>query len=193
MKTCTKCGEVKAITEFSKHAQNRDKLHTRCKACASVANVAWRAANREKIKAYKAAHRADNREQIKAYKAAWIAANPDYRADNREKINAYHAAWSEANPEAHRIHCHNYRARKIENGGQLSTDVAERLYKLQRGKCACGCGQPLGDNYHRDHIMPLALGGANEDWNIQLLRQRCNNQKHAKHPIDFMQQRGFLL
>lgn len=41
--------------------------------------------------------------------------------------------------------------------------------------------------------MPLALGGANEDWNIQLLRQRCNNQKKAKHPVDFMQSKGYLL
>lgn len=55
------------------------------------------------------------------------------------------------------------------------------------------CGLPLGDNYHIDHIMPLALGGSNTDDNIQLLRQRCNNQKCAKHPVDFMQSRGFLL
>jgi len=41
--------------------------------------------------------------------------------------------------------------------------------------------------------MPLALGGANADDNIQLLRSTCNQQKHAKHPVDFMQQKGFLL
>jgi 5-methylcytosine-specific restriction endonuclease McrA len=44
-----------------------------------------------------------------------------------------------------------------------------------------------------DHIIPLALGGANTDDNIQLLRATCNLQKHTKHPIDFMQQRGYLL
>jgi 5-methylcytosine-specific restriction endonuclease McrA len=44
-----------------------------------------------------------------------------------------------------------------------------------------------------DHIIPLALGGTNTDDNIQLLRAKCNKQKGAKHPIDFMQQRGFLL
>jgi 5-methylcytosine-specific restriction endonuclease McrA len=51
----------------------------------------------------------------------------------------------------------------------------------------------LGDNYHLDHIVPLAIGGTNTDDNIQLLRQKCNQQKSAKHPIDFMQSRGFLL
>lgn len=44
-----------------------------------------------------------------------------------------------------------------------------------------------------DHIMPLALGGTNTDDNIQLLCPTCNRSKHAKHPVDFMQQRGFLL
>jgi 5-methylcytosine-specific restriction endonuclease McrA len=78
------------------------------------------------------------------------------------------------------------------SGGKLSPDLAERLYELQGGKCAC-CGKPLGEKYHLDHIMPLALGGANTDDNMQLLTARCNIQKSAKHPIDFMQERGFLL
>ncbi len=38
-----------------------------------------------------------------------------------------------------------------------------------------------------------AGGGANIDGNIQLLTGLCNRQKHTKHPVDFMQERGFLL
>ncbi len=87
---------------------------------------------------------------------------------------------------------HNRRAKISLIGGKLSSGLSKKLFKLQKGKCAC-CKEPLGNNFHMDHIMPLALGGANEDWNIQLLRQTCNNQKRAKHPIDFMQKRGFLL
>jgi 5-methylcytosine-specific restriction endonuclease McrA len=87
---------------------------------------------------------------------------------------------------------HNRKARERANGGILSVGLAEKLFELQKGKCAC-CGQPLGEKYHMDHILPIVLGGPNEDWNIQLLRQRCNQQKHAKHPVDFMQSRGFLL
>jgi 5-methylcytosine-specific restriction endonuclease McrA len=87
----------------------------------------------------------------------------------------------------------NRRARKNASAGKLSFNLAEKLFKLQHGKCACGCKKHLGKDYHLDHIMPLALGGANTDNNIQLLRKQCNWQKHAKHPIDFMQSRGFLL
>lgn len=158
----------------------------RCKPCANKRAAKWRAANPDRY--------------LDAI-SAWHAANPDvkrlsdakYRAANREKINAGIAKISASNPEARRIITQNYRARKREDGGRLSKDIAERLFALQRGKCACGCGQPLGDDYHRDHRMPIALGGTNTDDNIQLLTATCNLQKGAKHPVDFMQQRGFLI
>lgn len=36
-------------------------------------------------------------------------------------------------------------------------------------------------------------GGANDKSNIQLLCPHCNLSKGAKHPVDFMQERGMLL
>jgi len=79
------------------------------------------------------------------------------------------------------------------NGGELSKNLVAKLFKLQGGQCACGCGGDLGEDYHLDHRMPLALGGSNTDGNMQLLRKRCNLRKGAKHPIKFMQENGFLL
>lgn len=99
--------------------------------------------------------------------------------------------WFSENPEARRIYNRNRRAINRATG-KLSTSLAAKLFKLQRGKCAC-CGEPLGADYHLDHIMPLALGGSNTDDNAQLLRARCNLQKNAMHPVEFMRQRGFLL
>lgn len=91
-----------------------------------------------------------------------------------------------------RVNCQNRRARIRGNGGELSKDIKQRLFELQRGKCAC-CGKPLGEKYHLDHIIHISLGGKNVDSNIQLLRARCNIQKSNKHPVDFMRSRGFLL
>lgn len=65
-------------------------------------------------------------------------------------------------------------------------------HKFTNGKCPC-CKQPLGDEFHLDHVIPLALGGPNTDDNMQLLRKTCNLQKSAKHPVQYMQERGFLL
>ena len=203
LKLCKKCGG----TEFYANGK--------CKACSQAAGAKYRAKNQDKIKAYCAAYRAENPEKTKAACVAYRKANPDkakaqsaaWRASNPEKMKALVAAWALANhdrkmasnakhralnPDAYRIYWQNREAQKRNAGGVLSKGLESKLLKLQKGKCAC-CGLPLGDNYHLDHIMPIALGGANTDSNIQLLRQRCNNQKHAKHPVDFMQERGFLL
>lgn len=186
MKTCRNCGTV---------------FHTRdCKKCALVSSAKWKAANSEKRKVSWARYFSENREKVKANIAKWRAENREkenartskWRADNPEKVKAKYLRWCKANPEMVRLYDHNYRARKRAIGGKLSVGLTAKLFELQKGKCPC-CNKPLGDGYHLDHRMPLALGGANEDWNMQLLRASCNSQKWAKHPVDFMQSRGFLL
>lgn len=184
MKICNKCKEAKPIAEFSKKASNRDGLQYQCKTCCKAHHTKWYAANLDKAKADNAKWRAANPERKKAFDTKW-------QIENAEKKKAIIAKWYAANPDAIRIYSHNRRARERANGGKLSLGIAEKLFNLQRGKCAC-CGVKLTDN-HLDHVIPIALGGPNEDWNMQLLCAPCNLSKHAKHPIDFMQQRGFLL
>lgn len=150
-----------------------------------IAGAARYLKNIDARKAKAAEYRALNVEKIKA-------ANRDYCAKNSDKKTAKAKAWGAANPELKKIHSHNTRAKRKGAKGSLSKGLLEKLFKLQRGLCAC-CKQPLGSDFHMDHIMPIALGGKNNDGNMQLLRQRCNNQKSAKHPVDFMQSRGFLL
>lgn len=201
-----------STTWFCKKCQ-RETAHYKCgtcKQCEKVRSAARRKTNQERVKALsvdlpsknsaKQPRSASKSERDKAYYAAWLARNPElskarsaaWRAKNPDKAKENRKAWRESNPEATKVHNQNRRALRVGNGGVLSKGLSDKLFALQRGKCAC-CGQPLGERFHLDHIMPLALGGSNTDDNIQLLRQRCNNQKHAKHPVDFMQSRGFLL
>ena len=133
--------------------------------------AAYRAANPHKTKEQNARRRAANPERARAESRAWFAANKHKRA-------AYEQ---------------NQRARKRGLGGNLSPDIRATLMKAQRGRCAC-CKVDLAKwAVHLDHIMPLALGGEHRDENMQLLCQPCNQSKHAKHPVDFMQELGFLL
>lgn len=74
-----------------------------------------------------------------------------------------------------------------------NADIQDKLLVLQRGRCACCRCDLRNEKYHLDHHMPLALGGAHDDRNMQLLCKTCNLSKHSKHPVDFMQSRGFLL
>ena len=201
LKFCKKCnGETERCKKTGRckpckvvyYAANREKelayksaWYTANREKMIAASSAWRAVNREKARAAAIAWYAANREKVLAYCAAW-------RAINQEKVLANGAAWRAANPEKCRIYNQNRKARLRANGGKLSIGLSARLFKLQRGKCTC-CGLPLGDNYHLDHIFPVALGGAHEDSNIQLLCKSCNLKKSSKHPVAFMQSIGFLL
>lgn len=134
---------------------------------------AWAKANAEKLAASRRAWRAANKDIVKAGKAKWNAANKGrntatkaaYRVANREKVAAIQTAWHAAHPDARRVYQSKRRARKTEAGGSLSVGLTEKLFDSQRGKCAC-CGLALGDDYHLDHRMPLALGGQNVDGNM---------------------------
>lgn len=145
----------------------------------------WVKENPEKMKMYRLKYREKNAEKLR------LVANIKY-AENPKIFNDRNKAWARSNRNKTRVYCQNRRARVHLSGGKLSPELATKLYVLQKGKCPC-CGNLLGKNYHMDHIIPLINGGLNIDENIQLLRQRCNNQKHSKDPIDFMQSRGFLL
>ncbi len=193
---------------------NAEKINESRKANAhkhKAKKKAWDEANAEKLKSDRAAYWKENSDQLKVKRIAYMAEHGDeirrnareryketYDPDqtwaklNPERNRETTAAWRAANPDLRIIWESNRRARKRSSGGELSKDITEKLFKLQKGKCAC-CKLPLGDEFHMDHIMPLALGGQNTDDNIQLLRAECNLKKNKKHPIDFMQSRGFLL
>jgi hypothetical protein len=87
---------------------------------------------------------------------------------------------------------HRRRALKVRAGGSFTAAQIEDLFKKQRGKCAW-CAARLGDDFHRDHKVPIARGGSNFITNIELLCKTCNLKKHAKDPIDWAQQNGRLL
>lgn len=216
MKACSKCKEIKHATDFAPDKRSPTGLQSQCRSCKKPQDAAYRAANKEKVATLKAEWEKSNRAHVNEMHRAWKASHPEivkhskakyyaknkdkvrasndkWRSANPEKVKSIIARWAAANQEAIRTHKQNRRSRVRGASGKISKNVADRLMVLQKGKCACGCKQPLGENFHRDHIMPLALGGSNTDDNIQLLRPICNMQKYAKHPIDFMQSKGFLL
>ena len=147
--------------------------------------VMQRATQVEKVKQYRKTYYQENADAIKKKVHEWNKRNPGKR-DLRVK------QWKEQNPERVRELGRRHQHKRRAGGGSLSDGLREKLFRLQKGKCAC-CGLSLGLDYQMDHWIPLALGGKNEDSNIILLRRSCNAKKLAKDPITFMQERGFLL
>jgi len=170
------------------------------RATAKARSQAWRDANKDHIKEFFKVRYEQNAEQLKAAARQRYQADPEKarkakaheRAAHPERQIAADARYRVKHADVLRIRYSEKRARRMKAPGTLSKDLAKRLFSLQKGLCPC-CRQPLGTTYHMDHIVPLIAGGTNTDDNIQLLRNRCNQQKSAKHPIDFMQSRGFLL
>ena len=200
MKKCACCGETKTRDDFVSNRSTKDGLHSYCKQCVRDKAKKWHAENPGWRAEYLRKWRRDNPEKDAIYTKRWIEKNEDRRKEyvkrwneeNRERINFLQRERSKKNRDKQRVYENNRYERIKSSPGKLSSDIVNKLMKLQRGKCPC-CGEPLGDDYHIDHIIPLSLGGSNTDENVQLLRAKCNLQKHSKHPIDFMRERGFLL
>jgi 5-methylcytosine-specific restriction endonuclease McrA len=178
-KKCSTCKSVKSVMDFYADFRNQDGLCSQCSACMMITTIEWQKKNPDKVK---------------KIGMDWAAANP-------QKVAAKGKKYRQNHPEVMRIHYQTRRSRKKSCGGKLSKGIVSKLLKLQHGKCAC-CGSQLvllpsgkvdGKHVHIDHIMPLAKGGTNTDSNVQLLTSRCNLQKKDRHPVDFMQSRGFLL
>lgn len=97
--------------------------------------------------------------------------------------------WRKANPDKVREFGRRRSGRKL---GKLPYGTIPRIRTMQRNRCAI-CRVSIARALHVDHIVPLALGGAHEARNIQLLCAPCNLKKSAKDPIRYMQQIGRLL
>lgn len=120
---------------------------------------------------------------------SWKGGREAYIERSRDKSRARVKAYRKANPSKVREFTQRRKQRKL---GRLPRGTIDQLHTMQRGKCAV-CRNKLQNNFHVDHIVPLAKGGQHEATNVQLLCPPCNVRKSAKDPIDFMQERGFLL
>jgi hypothetical protein len=196
---CKECARQSAKARYSPEKYKLRKFITKVRNCNQCGAPYQGDRCKPCRKKYQAKYALENAEKARKKVAAWRAADPDRAREswarsyvlNAEKRRKSASVYRAANADRRRIWEQNREAKK-RLGGTLSVDLMERLFRLQKGKCAC-CGEPLGANFNIDHIMPLALGGENTDNNIQLLRKLCNQRKHAKHPVAYMRERGFLL
>jgi 5-methylcytosine-specific restriction endonuclease McrA len=134
-----------------------------------------------------AKRRREKPDEVRAYAREW-------NRKNKDDINRKVRDRRKLNPEPHMVSVRNRRARIKGSGGRhTAADISEILQR-QKFKCAeCGASVRRRENRHVDHIMPIALGGANDKSNLQILCPPCNLSKNAKHPLDFAQERGRLV
>ena len=219
MKTCYNCHVEKPYSDFHKDSSRKDGCQRACKPCISMLSAkrhaqnadkrklqwaAWRDANKERIAENGKRYKLENKERVTAYRKEYYAANKEsilavgakYRADFPEAQKARCARWAKANPEKCAAKTRRRRALKLNAEGSHTRQDIDKLFLLQKGKCA-SCTIKLiksGKNiYHVDHITPLTKGGGDGPDNLQLLCPGCNIKKNDKDPLDWAKQNGKLL
>ena len=208
MKTCTKCGVEKALTEFYRKAASPDGHQHACKACANESVAKWRAANPEydhqrywanpekvqaNVRKWRAANPEKENERTRKWKAAnpekvreasrkWKAANPEngrkWKAANPEKVREAGRKWRAANPEKARA----TKKRRYDRLKALPNTLTELQFLViltyYRFSCAY-CGKPWQEE---DHVIPVVQGGGRTKENIVPACNSCNSRKGARTP-----------
>lgn len=126
-----------------------------------------------------------NPEKNRAQASKWAKANP-------EKIKERKRQYVLSHPEKMSEYRRNRRARKrAASGKHTAADIIAQL-KRQKRKCYyCHC--KLTDQYHVDHVIPLARGGSNGPENLVIACPTCNCSKNDKLPHEWSGSNGRLL
>ena len=163
MKTCTKCGEEKPISDFSKRSASPDGLQYKCRPCAKAEDKELYDAQKndpetwDKIKERKRKWTDRNRDQSRAYHAKRQREDAVYRANHASRTRRRQAAKLQRTPS-------------WANDQLISAyyKEAKRLEEL------------TGIQFHVDHIIPLRgelVSGLHVETNLQLLPAHENQGK----------------
>lgn len=171
-KRCSKCKEIKPVSEFGRDRRNKDGLNCYCKICKKAQNDHQRD---YRIEYYRQYYRLE-REAFSAWKEE--RGMVDHPSTTRPKGDSvivkqrklkydkeYSREYRKDHPDYCRKTCHNYRAKKLAKSGELTKDEIVSCLTFFGGNCAYS-GVPIGSTYHLDHIIPLSQGGQNTIYNI---------------------------
>jgi len=155
-KRCSKCGEEKALCEFSKNKSTKDGLRSLCKTC----DKAYKQANKEKIAEQRKAYRQANKEKIAEQNKTYTQANKDKRSVYQKKRRATDPAFKIKNGISKSVWKALKKQGKTKGGSTFSAlpyapqDLVEHLEKQFDEKMNW---DNYGTYWHLDHIYPQSL------------------------------------
>jgi len=181
-KACSKCGAVKALTEFGPDKRKLDGTKAACRACCRATQNRYRAENTEHVRTIEkramASFAQRKPERLRAI-------NLKYARANAARMNEYSRQYRRLNPDKKRAETQRYRARKaLAPGSHTASDIRNQL-AAQNHKCWWCSKTVPGNGYHVDHLVPLHRQGSNGPENIVIACPACNLGKNARMPWDF--------
>lgn len=126
-KRCTKCAEIKALTEFHKDAKNRDGHESKCKQCHSEYGKKYYQDNYNEINILAGEYREKNREKERKRISKWHKDNPEYRRKYDAEKRKTDPAFRINNNMSRGIH---YALKGEKNGMHWETFVDYNLKEL---------------------------------------------------------------
>lgn len=152
MKTCTKCNETKAVSEFYKAKSNKDGFENKCKACKSISGKKERFKSKDRKNHMSRLHYSANRELKQAQGKVWNAANADRKAAIVGK-----------------------NVRKQIVSATYDINLCIPFYEMARRLT-----EETGIKHEVDHIKPVSAGGLHCQTNLQVLTKIENMKKGSK-------------
>jgi 5-methylcytosine-specific restriction endonuclease McrA len=145
-----------ATDEFFYRNQKTGRLRSHCKECRRSDSSRWYGLNTERARIgqrrYSAGHREENRTRCKDH---YSENKNDYLARNRVR-------------------------QALEKG--VRVEYVDRTVVYERDQGICGICRELADvdDFHVDHIIPLAKGGEHSYENVQVAHPSCNRAKRDR-------------
>lgn len=148
-KPCRKCGEIKAVLEFSRHVARRDGLQENCKDCVREYSIFYRAANKEALSKKKSDHYYANHTQTRRRQKAYyeenrgqiLASQAEYERKNRKVVRERQARYRANNRDAFKARQGAYEARNPDRVLQQkldwiarNPDQARHIQRTERSK-----------------------------------------------------------
>lgn len=130
------------------------------------------------------------------YFKQWYAKNRDgviartktWKRDNRAATNRQKSRWIRKHPDIAREAQRRYLAR--EAGSDLVPYREVDIYERDNWTCYV-CQKPIAkdgfgaDMPTLDHLIPIAVGGADAPWNVAVAHMGCNSRKGRRTPDQF--------
>lgn len=188
MKTCSKCGVEKELSEFHRNRRMLDGHVVRCKPCAIAATLAWTRANPEKHVAHGIAWEKANPEKAAAKRARFRRNHPEqhrkdvakWRVKNPDKHNATNRRYQAAHPDRNAAKTARRRAsNRSATPAWANMFFISEAYDLARRRTAL-----TGIKWHVDHVVPLQsrlVCGLHVERNLQVIPALDNIRKHNRY------------
>lgn len=130
-KRCSKCGELKVLSEFHQHTKAKDGHKSECKICACISSRQYRAQHLDEQRAYERRYGAEHREERRTYLKQYYSTHKEKvketRAVRRRKAKAWYANFLTTHPC---IICNTYTQRRAcHHIGQKNHNVSTLVTK----------------------------------------------------------------